>query len=98
MSSVRLAPGSPGSRTRALSRLAIGVIWIPLQLVIIPIVLLLQLTAGLINWPYWILSGESSPTPRIGVPVTVFADRVMGWNNRNLVFILTAQRRFQLLP
>lgn len=88
----------PNTRTSAVARLGIGVIWILAQLVLIPIILLLYIVAGTVDISYELATGNTGTAGDIGARLIVFANRVEGWNRRNLTFVFTGTKQFKYTP
>lgn len=88
----------PNTRKAGVARLLIGLVWIPLQLILIPVILVLIVVNGAIDILYELISGVRGSAPVVGVPLTIFVDRIELWNRRNLTFVFTGTKQFKVIP
>lgn len=88
----------PNTRKAGTARLLVGLVWIPLQLIFIPVILFGYVVVGITDLAYELVSGERGNAPIVGVPLTLFVDRIEIWNRYNLTFVFTGTRRFRVTP
>lgn len=86
------------SRRRGFTRLMAGLIWIPLQIVIIPLILAILALVAIVQLGYQIVTGNTTTTPGPIIGLFVWAENVEGWNRQNLLYIFNGRRKWRWLP
>jgi hypothetical protein len=64
----------------------------------IPLIIVLYVISGVIDILYELVSGSRGQPPIIGVPMTIWSDRIELWNRRNLTFVFTGTKQFKVIP
>lgn len=83
------------SRKSGLKRLVVGIVWVPLQIILLPLIYFLLLLAAVVTLSYQLAVG-SIDQPRASVWLIVTSENLEGWNRRNLTYVFTGMKRFQL--